>query len=163
MAEVAVLAKEVRQHWLSQGLRVSSVKPEELAELTRSRLAGIPEEYEAFLRVAGLPDDEDGAGFRFWLPREVRATSHVLGESGYGSEGAEPSVIIADYLQESWWYGLWLAGPFAGQVSLVLGNEAGKDPQPPLGTFVDFLLAYLNDDVRLYPPASSPEHTGRVS
>jgi hypothetical protein len=160
MAEVAAVAKEVRQHWLSQGLRVSSVEPEELAELRRLRPEGIPEEYEAFLRIAGLPDDEDGAGFRFWLPKEVRATSDVLSEAGHGSDATEPSVIIADYLQESWWYGLWLAGPFTGRVSLVLGHEDGRDPQPPLGTFVDFLLAYLNDDVRLYPPASSPEHAG---
>lgn len=154
MAEVAAVAEKVRQHWLSQGLRVSPVKPDDLAELRRLRPEGMPEEYEAFLRIAGLPDAEDGEGFRFWLPSELRATSDVLGEAGYGSDAAELSVIVADYLQESWWYGLWVTGPFRGQVSLVLGDEGGRDPQPPLGTFVDFLLAYLKDDARLYPPES---------
>jgi hypothetical protein len=163
MAEVAAVAEKVRQHWLSQGLRVSPVKPEELEALRRSRPDRIPEDYEAFLRIAGLPEDEDGEGFRFWLPNEVRATHDVLGEARYASDAVEPSVIIADYLQESWWYALWLAGPFRGHVSLVLGHADGRDPQPPLGTFVDFLLAYLNDEARLYPPASSPEHAGHAS
>jgi hypothetical protein len=153
MAEVEVVAKEVRQRWLSQGLRPSSVKPEELVALSRLAPEGVPKEYEAFLRIAGLPDDEDAAGFRFWRPTEVRVTSDVLHAAGYAIDAIERSVIIADYLQESWWYGLWLSGRFAGQVSLVLGQADGKDPQPPLGSFAEFLLAYLGDDVRLYPPA----------
>jgi hypothetical protein len=116
-----------------------------------SHSEGIPEEYEAFLRIAGLPDDEDGAGFRFWLPHEVRATSDVLREAVGSACHAEHSVIIADYLHESWWYALWLTGPLRGQVSLVLGAADGKDPRPPLGALVDFLLAYMNDDEHLYP------------
>jgi hypothetical protein len=155
MAEVKEAAEQVRHHWLAQGLRVSPVNPKQLAELRRLRPEGIPEEYEAFLRIAGLPDGEDREGFRFWLPGEVRATRDVLGDAQYGSDATEPSVIIADYLHESWWYGLWLAGPFTGSVSLVLGHQGGKDPQPPIGTFVDFLHAYLHGDERLYPPASS--------
>ena len=70
-------------------------------------------------------------------------------------------MIIADYLQESWWYAIWVAGPFSGHVSLVLGRDGDGNPEPPLGTFVDFLLAYLNDDASLYPPALSPDHAGR--
>ena len=155
MAEVAAIAEQVREHWLAQGLRVSSIETEALAEVKRSRPEGIPEEYETFLRIAGLPHDEDRNGFRFWLLREVRATADVLGDAGYASDTAAPSVIIADYLQESWWYALWMAGPFMGHVSLVLGHESGKDPQPPLGTFMDFLLAYLSDDGRLYPDSKS--------
>lgn len=159
MAEIAEVAKRVRQHWLSQGLRVSSIEPEELVEL-RHRSQGIPDEYETLLRIAGLPAEEDREGFRFWRPQEIRPTVEVLAEAGYESDATEPSVIIADYLQESWWYGLWLAGPFAGQVSVVLGRKDGSDPQPPLGPLVDFLLAYVHGDALLYPPASSPEPGG---
>lgn len=140
MAEVAAVAKAVRQHWLSQGLRVSFVDPNELVALKRSRSEGIPEEYEAFLRIAGLPDDEDRVGFRFWSPKEVCATSEVLRQTGYLHVATESSLVIADYLQESWWYGLWSTGRFTGHVSLVLGQTRGVDPQPPLGSFVDFLL-----------------------
>lgn len=160
MAEITAVASEVRQHWLSQGLRVSPVGSQELAELRLWQPEGVPEEYEAFLRVAGLPDDEDRQGFRFWSPREVRATRDTLRGAGYGSDATEPSVIIADYLQESWWYGLWLAGPFKGSVSLVLGREDGRDPQRPLGSLGDFLLAYVRDDACLYPPASNADHVG---
>ncbi len=153
MDELAAVAERVRRHWLSQGLRVLPITPYELERLRSSRSARIPEEYEDFLRVAGLPDDEDREGFRFWSPIEVRATNDVLHNAGYASTAAEPSVIIADYLQESWWFALWVDGPFRGHVSLVLGSGDGRDPQPPLGTFVDFLLAYLGDDERLYPPS----------
>jgi hypothetical protein len=150
MGEVVALANEVRQHWLSQGLLVSPVELDELSALQRSQPEGIPEEYLAFFRIAGLPANDDQDGFRFWLPKEVRVTRDVLGEAGYGTDGKDASVIIADYLQESFWYALWLTGPFAGCVSLALGSKDGKDPQPPLGTFVEFLLAYLGDDERLY-------------
>jgi hypothetical protein len=152
MAEVTTVAKGVLRRWLSQGLRVSAVTPEEMARLRQLQPDGRWEDYEAFLRIAGLPQDEDSEGFRFWLPREVRLSKDVLADAGSRCNAAEPSVIFADYLQECWWYGLWLAGPFAGQVSLVLGSEDGEDPQLPLGSLVEFLAAYLDDDDRLYPP-----------
>jgi len=150
MTGVATLAIRVREHWLSHGLGVSPVPSAELTELKRRRPEGIPEAYEEFLLIAGLPAGDDEQGFRFWLPREVAATRDVLEASGYRSNATESSLIIADYLQESWWYALWLAGPFRGSVSLVLGVENGTDPQPPLGTFNEFLFAYLNDDAILY-------------
>lgn len=152
MAGVEAAAKGVRRRWLLQGIRVSSVEPDELVSMTRLAPHGVPTEYETFLRVAGVPDDEDAAGFRFWRPTEVRATGDVLRAAGYVIDAADRSVIIADYFQESWWYCLWLSGTLAGCMSLVLGESNGHDPQPPLGTFEEFLIAYLDDDVRLYPP-----------
>lgn len=152
MADVNTLAMSVRERWLSQGLRVASVDLDDLVELRTRAPSGIPGEYETFLRVAGLPAEDDQAGFRFWAPRDVRPTRDVLAEAGYATGDGERSVIIADYFQESWWYALWLTGPFAGRVSLVLGDRVGRDPQPPLGTFAEFLLAYLHDDPSLYPP-----------
>lgn len=155
MAQIVEVAKSVREYWLSQGLSVSPVKPEELEGLRCSMPGGIPEEYEAFLRIAGLAESEDSEGFRFWFPGEVRATRDVLGEARYVSDATNMSVIIADYLQESWWYALWLTGPSRGQISLVLGQEGGRDPQPPVGKLSDFLVAYMTDDAGLYPPGPS--------
>jgi hypothetical protein len=144
------IATQVRQHWLEQGLDVLPVAMDEVVEAWRSLPGALPEAYEAFLRTAGLPADEDAEGFRFWLPRELRATADVLRGAGYGSDATEGAVIFADYLQESWWYALWVSGPWKGCVSLVLGTRSGKDPQPPLGSLEEFLLAYLKDDERLY-------------
>ncbi len=143
---------QVRQHWLDQGLRVLPVAMDEAVEAWRSLPGMPPEEYEVFLRTAGLPADEDAQGFRFWLPRELRSTADVLRSAGYESDATEASVIFADYLQESWWYALWMSGPWRGGVSLVLGTRSGKDPQLPLGSLEEFLEAYLKDDERLYPP-----------
>ena len=151
MAEVEAVAQRVREHWLSQGLGLCTVEPDELAAAGLSHPEGIPADYAKFLRIAGLPDREDKEGFRFWLPKELDLTRDVLRRAGYESAALTPSLIFADYLQESWWYALWLGGPFAGQVSLVLGDA--RDPQPAVGTLADFLVAYLNDDALIYPPA----------
>ena len=158
MTDIAEVARSVRRRWLSQGLRVVPIEFEDLQALRRSSPSGLPEAYEAFLRIAGLPQDEDSEGFRFWPPRQVRMTSDVLAEAGYACAQGDRSAVIADYLQESWWYCMWLEGPLRGHVSVVLGDARGRDPQPPLGTLADFLLAYLNDGAGLYPPASRPEH-----
>lgn len=152
MAEVAAVAKDVRRRWLSQGLRVTPIASEEIEGLRQLHPDGHWAEYETFLRIAGLPHEEDRNGVRFWLPREVHSARDVLVDAGYQCDMMDPSVIFADYLQESYWYGLWLAGPLIGRVSLVLGTADGTDPQPPIGSLVDFLLAYLNDDARMYPP-----------
>lgn len=160
MAELEDALEQVRQHWRSQGLRSSCVDETDLAELRQRRTAGLAAEYETFLRSVGVPDSEDRESFRFWPPAEVRETRDVLADAGYRCVSDERSVIIADYLQESWWYALWLDGPFKGSVSLVLGRDDGMDPQPPLGPFVDFLFAYVRDDQRLYPARvgeSAPE------
>ena len=138
------LAERVRQHWLSQQLAAS---PPDASS------GGVPVEYAEFLSLAGSPDGEDAEGFRFWALSEVRPTSEVLRSAGYDADSEpSPSLVFADYLQESWWYCLWVAGPHRGMVSLVLGQ--GVDPQPPMGTFADFPEAYLTADGRLFPTAS---------
>ena len=157
MAEVASTARAVQQHWLSHGLRVFQVGRSELASLSRSISDGLPEEYDEFLRIAGLPDNEDAAGFRFWLPTEVTPTNQVLHNAGYEISFSDPSMIIADYMQESWWYCLWVGGTFRGQVSLVLGREDHLNPVPTFATFGEFLQAYLADDPQLYPPAPNSQ------
>jgi|GEM_PF-6830409 len=146
MAEITDIATQVRQHWLKRYMDVQPVVMKELVDAWRSLPGGLPEEYEAFLRTAGLPTDADIRGFRFWLPEELRSTADVLRDAGYGCNATEASVIFADYLHQSWWYALWVSGPWKGYVSLVLGTRNGDDPRFPLGTLEEFLLGYIKDD-----------------
>ncbi|NTX40330.1 hypothetical protein HUA78_38470 [Myxococcus sp. CA033] len=146
MAEITNIATQVRQHWLERHLNVQPVAMKEVVDAWRSLPGVLPEEYEAFLRIAGLPTDEDAQGFRFWLPGELRATADVLRDAGYCCNATEASVIFVDYFQESWWYALWVSGPWKGYVSLVLGTKSGNDPRFPLGSLEEFLLAYIKDD-----------------
>lgn len=146
MAAITNIATQVRQHWLERHLNVQPVAMKELVDAWRSLPGVLPEEYEAFLRIAGLPTDEDAQGFRFWLPGELRATADVLRDAGYGCNATEASVIFVDYFQQSWWYALWVSGPWKGYVSLVLGTKSGNDPRFPLGSLEEFLLAYIKDD-----------------
>ncbi|NTX66804.1 hypothetical protein HUA74_39760 [Myxococcus sp. CA051A] len=146
MTAITNIATQVRQHWLERHLNVQPVAMKELVDAWRSLPGVLPEEYEAFLRIAGLPTDEDAQGFRFWLPGELRATADVLRDAGYGCNATEASVIFVDYFQQSWWYALWVSGPWKGYVSLVLGTKSGNDPRFPLGSLEEFLLAYIKDD-----------------
>ena len=150
MAGVTDSAERVRRHWARQGLGVKPLSVEDLRRLAALSPEGMPHEYEKFLRSVGLPTHQDSAGFRFWWPHEIRPTDQVLADAGCPASAPSPSVIVADYLQECWWFALWLAGPYRGQVSLVSGRDDG--PLPPIGSVGDFLEAYLADDSRLYPP-----------
>jgi hypothetical protein len=152
MADVVLLSEQVRERWLREGLEISTVNLVDIARMEYLFGRRIPSDYRQFLSVAGLPHNEDSEGFRFWSPGEWRATRDVLEDAGYQSfEGDSCSVIFADYLQESWWYAVWLSGAKAGGVSLALGTSDGRDPQRPIGSMADFLEAYLAGDQRLYP------------
>jgi hypothetical protein len=151
MEQIAIAAQEVRQHWLAQRLRIEAVSAEDLNKLRLLCLDGRWAEYETFLRVAGLAVDDDRQGIRFWSPHEVRRYGDVLSTDDASRANAQVAVIIADYLQEAWWYCLWLTGPVAGQVSLVLGDKTGNDPRPPIGSLAEFLRAYTNEAPSLYP------------
>lgn len=148
---IARAAGKVRQHWEAQGLRVCATSESDIVALRRRLRAEIPLEYEIFVRLVGLPDQDDSNGFRMWALHEIRPTRDVLRDAGYEYNAADTSVVIADYLQQSWWYVLWLDGPRQGCVSLALGTKDGSDPQPPFGTFLDFLDAYTEDNENLYP------------
>jgi hypothetical protein len=170
-AELIAVAMEVRQHWLSQGLPLFPVSATQLEDLHRSFLEGLPEEYETFLRVAGLHQDGQEM-VRFWKPHEIRRSSDVVREADEHNARVsrnkeqpprnphhervfrtlDQSLVIADYMQESWWYALWISGPSRGLVSYVGGYTDGRDPAPVLGTLVEFLQAFMKDDERLGPP-----------
>jgi hypothetical protein len=145
----AGLRHALRAHWESQGLVASCIDLARVAQL-RARHQGLAEPYLALLLEVGVPAGDDRQGFRFWQPPELLETSIVLATAGYKCHSKHRSLIVADYLQESWWYAIWLEGPWLGMVSRALGTSTGDDPVPPLGTFTDFVRAYLADDARLY-------------
>ncbi|QSQ12985.1 hypothetical protein [Myxococcus landrumensis] len=120
MATLTDVAQQVRDYWLAAGLDVRPVAMSEVMDACRA-----------------LP----GA-----LPKALRATADVLRDAGAGCNATEASVIIVDSFQESWWYTLWVSGPWKGFVSLVLGTKTGNAPQFPLGTLEEFLLAYIHDN-----------------
>ncbi len=149
MAAIVAVAEEVKHFWLSQGLKVHSVGADELIALRRTLGGTIPTEYEAFLRIAGLPDDEDKSGIRFWQPLEVRIMRSAIHDSSASLVAGEQIALIADYFQESWSYGIWLSGPLAGSVSVVPSPTSGWVAHP-VGTMAEFLTAYVAGDPRVY-------------
>lgn len=137
------LARKVRGRWLLSDLKVTDLEVPEGCPLL-----GCGDEYLLFLLHAGVLDDNDDQYFRFWKLAEIRTTSEALGEVDEPGSLAVDSLIIADHLQESWWYGLGVAGRLKGRVFLVPGSIV--DPPPVSWTLVEFLEAYLSDDESLY-------------
>ena len=111
-------------------MRIANPDLSQIPETLRERLPG---DFLTFLTVAGLPDEEDSKLIRFWPPNEWSEVDSLL--------------VFADFLIHSHAYALWLSGVHAGKVSLLFGVDT--DPQPPIGSFAEFLDAYLTDDAVL--------------
>jgi hypothetical protein len=124
---ISALAQEVREDWQRQGLRVVTVDVNEIPAQLRERLPG---DFITFLTVAGLPDDSDSRFISFWQPKEW--------------EEVDGRLVFADFLINSHAYALLLSGPDRGRVCVLFDT-----PEPPIGTFAEFLRAYLDDDPRL--------------
>jgi hypothetical protein len=127
---VSGLARQVRQKWLGDGLRVISPDLDPLAKSVRDRLAP---DFVTFLEVAGLPDEPDSLLIEWWQPSKWEVLDDSL-------------LVFADYLIHSHLYVLWLGGAEAGKIA----PHDGTKPSPSIGTTASFLTAYLADDHVLY-------------
>ena len=128
--DIKSLARQVRENWLQQGLRVNEPDLTPLAAGVRDRLAL---DFVTFLEVAGLPDESDALLIEWWEPSRWEVVNDSL-------------LAFADYLLDSHRYVLWLTGTEAGKVAVLVN----ANPQPPIGTTAEFLAAYLADDLVLY-------------
>lgn len=150
MVKTSDLALAVRERWLSEGVFDKDVTNSDVSELER-RVGALPTAYKEFLLIAGTQADNDEEGFLFWPPQEVRPVREVVSEQGYDFAGDEEAIVIADYLQESWWYGLWTAESKRGEGFIVLGYQREK-PMSSIGGLEQLLAAYLSGSSELYPP-----------
>jgi hypothetical protein len=148
--ELYALFHQVMKRWASAGV-LGPPNAEDAIAAAERRVGRLHGSYKQFLRCAGVQLDDDQSSVLFWRPGDLRPAEDVLRDCGREVSFENPAVVIADYMQESWWYVLWLAGVHTGCVSLVLGGDP-HDLQPPMGSFVDFLSAYLEDAPEMYPP-----------
>lgn len=150
MSEIGDLALEVRRRWMAQGILGREISAAEV-EALETRVGPLPSAFKSLLSLAGAQADDDEEGVLFWPPEEVCPAREVLSKEGYRLLGADDAIVIADYMQESWWYALWTRGEKRGQVFLVRG-EWQEEPLDPIGDLAGFLVAYLFEPSRLYPP-----------
>jgi hypothetical protein len=141
-------AHAVRRYWIDGGVAGAAISAQEIAA-AEARLGALPEAYRRFLAIAGSQRLDDDNFMRFWPPAELRSASDVL--VGAGCLAVPDAIVIADHMQESWWYVLFTGGPRAGLVALVLGGDP-RDPQEPIGDLATFLEQYMADATALYPP-----------
>ena len=145
--DIENLAREVRQDWLRQRLPITAPDISEIPDTFRGRL---PEDFVAFLTVAGLPNEDDEA-IRSGSPDEW------VEDESFGGKN-DSLLIFADYLIDSHRYALWLSGERRGTVSIVCDR-----PLPPIGTFRGFLTGLPRGrpgSLRLIRPAqASSAHT----
>jgi hypothetical protein len=138
-------------YWHQQGLDVRPVGAADLARVEQRLGVELPESFTSALAQAGVPSADDKEMFLWWPPQQWQLTADVLAAAGYAHRAGHASVVFMDYMQESWWYSLWVDGPHLGYVSLALGTSDGCDPQPPIAAFDEFVSLYVADDESLYP------------
>lgn len=151
MAEIDSVAEKVRKFWSDQNSSIIDISEEQLSLASQRLGVELPAHYVRFLKIAGLPDDEDRDMFYFWHPHELRMMDQILAEAGCTDSPPE-SIGVADHAQESWWYSLCVSGRFRGLVFQVWGTDA---PAEAFGQGIElrsFLEKYLEDDDWLYPP-----------
>ena len=149
MSNVAEYALEIRRRWIKAGLLGDEILNADIDRLEK-RIGKLPSSYKSFLSTAGVQTDSDAEGYLFWPPVDVRSLREVSEALGYYASGKEAAVVIADYLQESWWYCLWIAGPNVGTVFLAGLKESGATSA--VGDMATFLEAYLCYSPSMYPP-----------
>jgi hypothetical protein len=113
----------------------------------------LPQWFFDFHSLVGVMADGDREGFYFWKPRDcVFPEDYLTRRCGERCSFSIPNscVVFADYLQESWWYGLWTSGPWTDLVSPIWGAD-GDNVSTPIGTFAEFIELYLSDSPTLYP------------
>ena len=94
--------------------------------------------------------NNDHEGFLFWSPNDCRFADDYGVTANFAFSISEACVIFADYMQESWWYGLWVKGPWVGMVSPIWGSLEDSVVEP-IGTFSEFIKKYLVSDTSLFP------------
>ena len=149
MGEVSDKVNSVRKRWNRAGVLGREIEMSEITSLER-RIGSIPPSYKEFLLEVGRQDDDDEDGFFFWAPEAVSPVNVLFTENDIETcPVLEEAVVIADYLQESWYYVLWTQGPRTGQVGLATGKDDEK--RKPIGNLLAFLESYLVDSKALYP------------
>jgi hypothetical protein len=146
---IAAAARRVRAYWDQLGVSGGLYSPAEIEE-AEVRLGRLPDEFKTFLATAGEQTSEDENGMLFWPPDRLRTAHEVLTEAGHPVDVSTQAIVIADHMQESWWYVLWIGGPRTGRVSLVLGGDP-NDFKSQIAALDEFLNEYVADGSRLCP------------
>lgn len=133
-------ATEIRKLWENESVHGPEVLSSDIA-LLEQRVGGLCDAYKEFLLAAGTQLDNTDDGFLFWRIDDVRFANNVRSEYGLPThEFLDGAIVVADYLQESWWYVLWTTGPNTSLVSLVTGTK--DETRKPIGNFCEFLKCY---------------------
>jgi hypothetical protein len=82
----------------------------------------------------------DHNGFAFWRLRDIRA------DAQHGNV-----FVFADYMEESWWYGIALGGAANGNGRIFLLGDVSHKPLFIAKDLREFATLYVRNDPRLYP------------
>ncbi len=140
--------KRIKERWKQSAVLGRQDQSIAIAKLEQ-RVGQLPPPYKEFLTVAGEQTDDDTEGFLFWKAEDVIMAKEFFSQNSIGFNSVfEGAIIIADYLQESWYYVLWVGGNRIGHVGLVSG--VGDAERKTIGDFSEFLECYLLDSSALY-------------
>ena len=145
------VVEDVIEHWRAQNVSfLPGVNEADIAAFERERSVTVPDDLRAFYRrtngTRAFGCDRDG--YDFWAVADiVPYKDHAW------------ALVFADYLMESWSYGIDLTGTggFGIGAVYVLGTVGGR-AFIVARTFGEFLRRYLNNDERLIPDYAEEYH-----
>lgn len=144
MGPIEEISLVIREMWIGQGLFDGFYSAERIISAA-GRFGSLPVEYMSFVETAGMQRDSDSSGFRFWHLDEVRLDSPNFD----GDADPKCNLIIADYLQESWWYGISFSS--SAQITAIPITGRVETPKHDPISFLEFLRRYAYDSELLMP------------
>lgn len=155
---------KLREHWATgRAVAAGGASEQEIQAFQDTYGVQMPEDLRRYFReVNGMrPDwryDQDDNGFTFWTLSRIQPLSVVTprGSVDWADSRLNSTevqyFVFADYLGESWWYAIGLAGRAYTPVIII-----SHPNELVVQSFSEFLDLYFVDSPKLYPSRGSQQ------
>lgn len=137
------LINELITYWRNNNISIKKKSMLEINEILRKRKLVLPNDFKLLYKYANGADKYDKEGFLFYSIEHIVSVSKK-----FSTDNKLNNVLLfADYLQQSWWYGLNIIDNNNYQIGIIPNNNYFKIITTSLS---DFIKLYLQDSHLLY-------------
>jgi hypothetical protein len=132
-------------YWKKNNLSISRIGIADLNNILNIKRFFLPNDFKELYVYANGIDDCDSEGFLFYKIEDLE----TMGEKFSLDKGSDlyNIVLFADYMQQSWWYGIKLIHNENYEIGIVATSLKFKKIANSLS---DFITLYLEDSQILY-------------
>ena len=140
------LLNDLFEHWGSNGIHCNR-KQKDIQNILVCADIKIPKDFELFYKLTDGTLDQDSEGFQFYNIKDLIK----IGKKFNSKNDLSDIILFADYMLESWWYGLKQKNEYEYEIGIV----ATKDTFTPIAKSLDdFITMYIQDADKLYQYSS---------